>query len=116
MASAFGGGAARRGGMRLPQLLRALVAAHLDGLAADLHFDGAGIQRAVAGGAGLLGHGFCSSKSPQSGQRQETTRGRPPLSDSLANRAAELGRRAAVGLAERGAEMAVAGEAEVEAE
>jgi hypothetical protein len=38
------------------QLPCALLATNLDGLAADLHFYGVGIQLAIASGTSFLGH------------------------------------------------------------
>src|SRR5580765_7395857 len=52
----IGSGLPRSGcrAVRFLQLLRALLTTHLDRLAADLHFDGARIQLAVACRTGLL--------------------------------------------------------------
>ena len=47
-----------RGEVRFIQLLRTLVTAHLDRLAADLYLDGIRVQLAVASGASLLSHDF----------------------------------------------------------
>ena len=113
----------RRGGgrVRFAQLGGAFLAAHFHGLSADADLDGVVVQRVVAGGAGLFAHARAhvrdSSDAPI-GQRHWTARGTTALSKTLAmqRRLPELAGRAPVRLLERRAEMAVAGEAQVQAE
>ena len=58
------------GSMGLLELPRAVLAADLDGLAADLHLDEIGIELAVASGAGSLRHDIALRERPIFGRRQ----------------------------------------------
>jgi hypothetical protein len=53
------------------QLARTVVAAHFNGLPADLYLNGIAIQSAVAGGTGLLGHGASPVAARRSGRRSK---------------------------------------------
>src|SRR5881296_3799523 len=68
---------ARGGCMRLIQLSRTVFAADLDGIAADRDLDRIGIEFAVAGSAGSLGHDVLLSARPGSGDGERTTQGEP---------------------------------------
>jgi hypothetical protein len=58
--------------VRFLQLLRALIATHLNGLAAKLHLDGSFIQLAIASRTGFLSH-VISLITTQSGRSQWAT-------------------------------------------
>jgi hypothetical protein len=53
--------------VRFLQLLRALIAAHLNGLPAELHLDGIFIQLAIASRTGFLSHVITLSLQPNPG-------------------------------------------------
>ena len=111
--------------MRFLQLPGTVVTAHFNCLAADFDFDGISVQLAVASRTSRFNHGI-ALPYPKSGSESSRPRSkRTPLSESLAicekglttkRRLAELRRRTAVSFTKRGAEMAVTGEAEVQAQ
>src|SRR5581483_9245684 len=102
--------------LRFLQLYRAVIATHFDGLAADLHLDCTGVERAIARRAGSFRHGFRLRCLPDYRARRSKPAQRPaPLSEYLATqrRLAEFGRRAAVSALEGGAEVAMTRKTEI---
>jgi len=71
-----------RGEARFVQLLRTIVTAHLDRLAADLYLDGIRVQLAFASGTSLLSHDFSITRYP--GVISRPCSKKKPLSRSLA--------------------------------
>ena len=70
--------------MRLPQRLRAGLAAHLHRVSADRHRDGVGVELAVAGSAGFCRHDSTSLMTRCAGGDRKSIPAWRPLSESLA--------------------------------